>query len=255
MKKLELTGVKIGRLEALMPAWVNNKGQQVWMCVCDCLQIRFITAGAFKSRNRESCGCLHSEVSSRVIKELNADRKGKPLTSEKALAAVRDACKIMNAVRRSKARHVLSNIDPEKLTAECHICGKVPIKVMKHRAKAVLRDQYLCWVGSLRVNNTYDNAKVLYRDHALEMFEQQHNMCAICGGLMIRGDALANDGMVLDHCHKTGFIRGFLHQGCNKGLGSFKDNPDSLQNASEYILRSVKELELQLSRGLSAEMS
>jgi len=243
MKKLDLTGVKYGRLEALIPAWINNKGQQVWMCVCDCLQIRFIPAGTFRSRGRESCGCLHSEVSSRVIKRLNAARKGKPLTSEKALVAVREACKAMNKARHLKARHILSNIDSEKLTAVCEICGKVPIKVLKHRADSALRDQYLCWVGSLRVNGSYADAKVVYKDQALEMFERQNNNCAICNKPMIRGDGLANDGMVLDHCHMTGFIRGFLHQRCNKGLGLFKDDPEALQNAAEYMFRHIEVLE------------
>lgn len=162
-------------------------------------------------------------------------RKGKPLVSEKALAAVRSACKKMNESRHLKAEHILSNVDSIALTANCHKCGRVPLKVMKHRANGSLRDQYLCWVGSLRVNNKYADARVRFRDQALQMFESQNNDCAICNRPMIRGNGLANDGMVLDHCHTTGFIRGFTHQRCNKGIAMFLDDPKVLRGAAEYL--------------------
>lgn len=40
---------------------------------------------------------------------------------------------------------------------------------------------------------------------------------------------------VLDHCHSSGKIRGILCGSCNTGLGSFKDNITSLQNAIKYL--------------------
>jgi hypothetical protein len=43
----------------------------------------------------------------------------------------------------------------------------------------------------------------------------------------------------IDHCHKTGKIRGFLCQVCNKGLGLFYDDPERLEKAAEYLRRSV----------------
>lgn len=39
----------------------------------------------------------------------------------------------------------------------------------------------------------------------------------------------------LDHCHKTGKIRGILCSRCNQGLGLFKDNVESLRKAIEYL--------------------
>jgi len=39
----------------------------------------------------------------------------------------------------------------------------------------------------------------------------------------------------LDHDHTTGTLRGFLCSDCNIGLGSFKDNIESLSNAIDYL--------------------
>lgn len=227
-----------------MPAWIDEKGQQVWMCVCDCLNIRFLTTSQWNNHNRQSCGCLRVDVSRIRTTAMNKTRAGKP-RSEKGKEASRIACKKMNDVRHLKARHIIDNIDSMKLTAVCRICGKVPIKIMKHRADESLRDQYLCWVGSLRVNDAYAGAKVRYVDHALSMYQNQKELCAICKEPMVRGAGLENDGMVLDHCHLTGFIRGFIHQRCNKGLGNFRDNPNFLRGAAEYLEKIKMEEECQ----------
>ena len=41
--------------------------------------------------------------------------------------------------------------------------------------------------------------------------------------------------LVVDHCHKTGKIRGLICDSCNVGLGRFKDNIDNLKNAIKYL--------------------
>jgi hypothetical protein len=178
----------------------------------------------------------HSEQEIQALKERNAARKGQPITSEKMLAASRAGCKAMNAVRHLKAGHILENVDSVALTGDCHICGQVPIKVMKHRANGALRDQYLCWVGTRCRETDGAPAKVAYKNQALEMWNNQHGNCALCYKYMVRAGN-TNEGATLDHCHTTGFIRGFIHQGCNKGLGHFLDDPEVLKMAAEYLLR------------------
>jgi Recombination endonuclease VII len=51
--------------------------------------------------------------------------------------------------------------------------------------------------------------------------------CAICGQVKPR--------MVVDHDHKTGKLRGVLCNACNWGIGHFRDNPDILRNAADYV--------------------
>lgn len=67
-----------------------------------------------------------------------------------------------------------------------------------------------------------------------EMLEKQEGRCAICRRI--------GNGSVrfhVDHDHSSGFVRGLLCTSCNQGLGSFKDNPDFMLSAIEY-LRSRK---------------
>lgn len=51
--------------------------------------------------------------------------------------------------------------------------------------------------------------------------------CEICGRF--------SEKPHLDHCHKTGKVRGILCAGCNGGLGLFQDSPDSLTSAITYL--------------------
>jgi hypothetical protein len=53
--------------------------------------------------------------------------------------------------------------------------------------------------------------------------------CEICG------DKLTGKNKHLDHNHKTGKYRGALCNLCNTGLGHFKDNPELLILAAEYL--------------------
>jgi hypothetical protein len=67
-----------------------------------------------------------------------------------------------------------------------------------------------------------------------EMFAAQGKRCAICGT-----DAEPTKGWTTDHCHDAGHVRGILCNGCNAGLGHFKDNPAALRAAAEYLERGA----------------
>jgi hypothetical protein len=61
-------------------------------------------------------------------------------------------------------------------------------------------------------------------------WEQQNGKCNIClSPFNTSGDAH------VDHVHITGAVRGLLCRGCNTGIGSFLENPDSLVRAAEYV--------------------
>lgn len=61
----------------------------------------------------------------------------------------------------------------------------------------------------------------------LALVARQDHRCAICGK---RPRCLC-----VDHCHKTGRIRGLLCGPCNKALGAFGDNLNGLMRAVEYL--------------------
>lgn len=62
------------------------------------------------------------------------------------------------------------------------------------------------------------------------MRDAQNNVCKICLKPQL-GKRLA-----IDHCHVTGRVRGLLCDGCNGGLGLFRDDVQVMQTAIDYIL-------------------
>jgi hypothetical protein len=58
------------------------------------------------------------------------------------------------------------------------------------------------------------------------MLSEQGGLCAICK---------AAPAVHVDHDHATGQVRALLCFNCNGGLGQFKDDPDVLRAAAEYV--------------------
>jgi len=62
---------------------------------------------------------------------------------------------------------------------------------------------------------------------------QQEYRCKICSK---HNDELKFN-LFVDHDHKTGLVRGLLCPICNTGLGMFKDNPEIIIKAYEYLVK------------------
>ena len=43
--------------------------------------------------------------------------------------------------------------------------------------------------------------------------------------------------LAVDHCHDSDDVRGLLCLSCNQGIGSFRDDPDIMTKAIEYLNR------------------
>jgi hypothetical protein len=69
-----------------------------------------------------------------------------------------------------------------------------------------------------------------------EMLKIQENKCAICESTETKDKKVKR--LVVDHCHKTGKIRGLLCSSCNKAIGLFEDSVFAMTNAIEYIKKS-----------------
>lgn len=69
---------------------------------------------------------------------------------------------------------------------------------------------------------------------AVELALFQEGVCSICGA--VPDTSKKRGGLHIDHDHATGKVRGLLCEPCNLGLGNFKDNPESLRTAAEYLL-------------------
>ena len=75
----------------------------------------------------------------------------------------------------------------------------------------------------------------------LDWFEsklaEQAGRCMVCGETPPPGGVKAAARLHVDHDHATGAVRDLLCTRCNQGLGYFRDNPDLLRAAAEYIER------------------
>ena len=156
--------------------------------------------------------------------------------------------------------HKLTDIDSEQRTGTCSVCGpsikvvkgfstigwKCHVVTQRHHATAKIKrtpEQ----IESTRVYMTQyniDNKDKTRKRHLLKnygitvedyenMLTYQNSVCAICGN----GPMPSDRGGILhvDHCHKTGNVRGLLCGDCNKGIGIFKDDPDRLIKAANYL--------------------
>jgi hypothetical protein len=71
----------------------------------------------------------------------------------------------------------------------------------------------------------------------------QAGACALCGN----GETSDNGKgttrrLAVDHCHRTGAVRGLLCQACNTGIGLLKDDPALLLRAIEYLQGHIAKL-------------
>lgn len=159
--------------------------------------------------------------------------------------------------RKYQPRHMLSDLDTEKRTAVCSICGPVRVKrrtptaaggpnryrcMVSYRAtpsevrsvKAKrLRKGYPDWEKLGEKPRTAESRrKKLLAKYGMsvrefdEMSAAQDHRCAICR---------KNRRLVIDHDHQSGRVRGLLCVSCNAALGVFGDSPQGLTVASQYL--------------------
>lgn len=95
-----------------------------------------------------------------------------------------------------------------------------------HRARRKSRST-ITW--SQRIWETYG----INEEEYWEIYEHQDGYCFICRRANGRRKRLS-----VDHCHKTGTVRGLLCSACNRYvLGHLRDEPEALERGAEYLRR------------------
>lgn len=64
-------------------------------------------------------------------------------------------------------------------------------------------------------------------DEYLELHNKQKGFCLIC--------KKEDSNLVIDHCHKSGKVRGLLCAKCNTAIGMLDENVETLLNAIQYL--------------------
>jgi hypothetical protein len=108
----------------------------------------------------------------------------------------------------------------------------------------LVKHSYLC-VSCTSENARWRHIKATYgitKEEYLAMFKSQNGQCAICNTTETNHSKMFN--LIVDHkhdeTHRRGTrnkenIRGLLCSNCNHGLGQFKDDPNLLQSAINYL--------------------
>lgn len=68
----------------------------------------------------------------------------------------------------------------------------------------------------------------------------QDGRCAICRNPETEERNGELRMLCVDHCHKTGAIRGLLCGGCNRAIGNFRDSPELMEAGAAYIRSHTK---------------
>ena len=195
-QRLDISGNRYGRLLAVTRTCTNAQGCSLWHCRCDCGVDTTVTLSNLRRGITRSCGCLR--------KEWNAAHK----SPDKQAALCENR-------RRAYANRKDSRC--------CVKCGK----------KVLLRENTV-WCNACANYHRWQTRKRMMgmtADIFWQVFKEQKGCCAICTDPLPPEDHKIH----VDHNHETHQWRGLLCSGCNRGLGQFRDNPDTCDRAADYL--------------------
>ena len=127
-----------------------------------------------------------------------------------------------------------------KKCLECKkaLSGEKRVMSRKKFCSATCKSKYRTTSGSRKGNHLWTNFRIRESDYEKIMVAQNFR-CAICGihqSKVNRSFAVDHDHLCCSNRKSCGkCIRGLLCFECNIGLGKFKDSPQLLKNALNYI--------------------
>jgi hypothetical protein len=129
--------------------------------------------------------------------------------------------------------HRLEWYEEDTLRGECSECGIVPVVKKKnydrvvYRCSIAIKEQKGVRVKTYAYKTTDGKTVYLKAKDRFDLMNELGTTCNICG---------SEEVLRLDHCHESGKFRGVLCNQCNVGLGSFRDSPERMQLAINYLL-------------------
>ena len=127
------------------------------------------------------------------------------------------------------------------LCSACKECFKKHYQ--KHKKTILSRNKK--WRNSnpekIKIYNTRKKEYELFRNYGLSlhdkniMLSNQNSQCSICKISIQEHLEKYQKDFHVDHNHKTGKIRSLLCEKCNRGLGFFNDDFETLLEASKYL--------------------
>lgn len=119
----------------------------------------------------------------------------------------------------------------QRHTARCSKCNVEKAREYRQKNPDFEKRRYQRVKSETRERHLIKKYGVSLADYA-RMLERQQGLCAICG---VREETQHKGVFHIDHCHKTGIVRGLLCRGCNHMLGVVRDDPAILDRAISYL--------------------
>ena len=121
---------------------------------------------------------------------------------------------------------------------KCSLCKEVKNAVLFYKSNTN-KDGLHGWCKECSDRRTVENGRkrlhgMTPNDYAI-MLESQNGQCAICG---IVQPIAGKRTFCVDHCHRTGKVRGILCTRCNTVLGNALDRVEILSAAILYLERA-----------------
>lgn len=116
-------------------------------------------------------------------------------------------------------------------SGNCKQCQKIWMRENKDRVNKS-KDKFY------KQNPEYNRAYKLKSRYGLtleaftELLKSQNYKCAICDSNTTKRK---KDTWIVDHCHKTGKVRGILCHKCNIAIAFLEDDPELMDKAKEYL--------------------
>lgn len=122
----------------------------------------------------------------------------------------------------------------------CISCEATGVLLLAENCEACLPDVVTSWAEHVSAPNSVRTIKrhgLTLAMHAA-LFARQRGLCAICEDPeRSRKTTAHGSGLVVDHDHKSGVVRGLLCRQCNVALGCLRDEDGWLARAKGYLKR------------------
>ena len=200
-----MTGTRFHKLTVMGTAASRGQGKRV-VVKCDCGTEKEVAAGSLRNGGTKSCGCWRREACRTVGKLFGGSAtklSDKEIELRKTTHRNCSKCGCLTSPDNFL-------IDPRNGVSGniCKICRRKYLRTSRCRSFGITSEDYD------------------------RMFSEQNGVCAICS------NPPTKRSLHIDHCHKTGKVRGLLCYRCNIMLGSARDDIQILTNSLFYLVDS-----------------
>ncbi len=253
--KTNFAGVRFGKLLVVDVASRGKCGSISWNCICDCGTHKVIKSHLLGTGNHKSCGCGSKEalnLSSRRRGQLDPDEDLTGLRFGRLVVIGLNAVSTKAQKRRWDCLCDCGNLKTvqsallKNVKAQSCGCLKVELLRASHKLKGDLNGTPTCScptrIGHERMCSRHYHVWYKFRLTPVELdrkIADQGGLCSLCGDPL--NDRETQDGRTaahIDHCHRTGLVRGVVHAKCNMLIGHYECNNDLLLLVPAYLAKT-----------------